>query len=40
MTATTISQIAVNNKFRREVKKIARLTFDLTGDSAAMRLPG
>lgn len=40
MTAATLSQIAINNKFRRKIQIIARSTFDLTGDSAAMRLPG
>lgn len=40
MTATTLGQITINNKLRRKIQIIARSTFDLTGNSAAMRLPG
>jgi hypothetical protein len=40
MTATTLGQIAINDKLRSEIQIIARSAFDLTGNSAAMRLPG
>ena len=40
MAITTVHQHPVNDKFRCEIQIIARSAFDLTGDSAAMRLPG
>jgi hypothetical protein len=40
MATATVHQHPVNDKLRREVKKIARLAFDLAGNSAAMRVSG
>jgi len=40
MATATIDQHTVNHKLRREVQVIARSAFDLTGDSAAMRVSG
>lgn len=40
MAATTAHRRGVNHKFTGEIQIVARPAFDLTSDSAAMRVPG
>ena len=40
MATATVDQHSINHELRGEVQVIARSAFDLTGDSAAMRVSG